>query len=53
MAITLVARVAKKYAAVIFFPTFTAATIFADWSHTQAWKRQKRELAKAQEIIKQ
>ncbi|XP_065364085.1 uncharacterized protein LOC135957292 [Calliphora vicina] len=52
MASSLVAQVAKKYGAVIFFPTFTAATIFADWSNTQAWKRKQKEQAKAQELLK-
>ncbi|XP_037817136.1 uncharacterized protein LOC119607341 [Lucilia sericata] len=48
----IVAQVAKKYGAVIFFPTFTAATIFADWSNTQAWKRKQKELAQTKELLK-
>ncbi|XP_013118537.1 uncharacterized protein LOC106095754 [Stomoxys calcitrans] len=52
MAGSAVARLASKYGAVIFFPSFTAATIFADWSHTQNWKKTQREIAKVQELLK-
>ncbi|XP_053947919.1 uncharacterized protein LOC129237804 [Anastrepha obliqua] len=46
-----VARFARKYGAVIFFPTFTVTTILADWTHTQAWKKQQRKLAKESELL--
>lgn len=29
----------RKHSIVIFFPTFTAATIYADLSHTRTWKQ--------------
>lgn len=52
MAKSSIARVAKKYVAVVFFPSFTAATIYADWSHTQEWKQKQKEIAKAKELLK-
>lgn len=29
----------RKHSIVILFPTFTAATIYADLSHTRTWKQ--------------
>lgn len=46
-----VARFARKYGAVIFFPTFAITTILADWTHTRAWKEQERQLARNKELI--
>ncbi|XP_037050962.1 uncharacterized protein LOC119084911 [Bradysia coprophila] len=34
-------KVLKKYSVVVIFPTFTASTIYADWSHTKQWKASK------------
>lgn len=31
--------VLRKYSLVIAFPTFAVTTIWADYSHTQDWKR--------------
>lgn len=31
----------NRYKVVIFFPTFTVSTIYADYSHTQKWKREQ------------
>lgn len=53
MAGSVVARLARKYGAVVFFPTVTVSTIYADWSHTQQWKQQQKEIAKAQELLKE
>ncbi|KAL9880895.1 uncharacterized protein LOC119639559 [Glossina fuscipes] len=46
-------RLARKYGALIFFPTFTVITIYADWSHTRAWKRQQLQFARSQELLKE
>ncbi|XP_067635673.1 uncharacterized protein [Eurosta solidaginis] len=48
-----VAGVAKKYGAVIFFPTVAVASILADWTHTRAWKQQQLLLAKKDEFVKE
>ncbi|XP_037937969.1 uncharacterized protein LOC119671421 [Teleopsis dalmanni] len=47
-----VLQLARKYGVVVFFPTFTVTTIYADWSHTREWKRQQRLLLKNQELLK-
>lgn len=41
----------SKYKVVIFFPTFTASTIYADYSHTQNWKKQKQLELKSKELL--
>ncbi|XP_034196665.1 uncharacterized protein LOC117612072 isoform X1 [Osmia lignaria lignaria] len=43
MAALSIRRIIKRYWAVIFFPTFTAVTIYADWNHTRLWKKQLAE----------
>lgn len=39
MGLVKVGKFLRHYAVVIFFPTFTATTIYADWSNTQKWKK--------------
>jgi hypothetical protein len=41
----------KKYWVVISFPTFTAGSIYLDWSHTRKWKRQRAELKAETELV--
>ncbi|XP_018798604.1 PREDICTED: uncharacterized protein LOC108974931 [Bactrocera latifrons] len=45
------ARLARKYGAVIFFPTFTVTTILVDWTHTRAWKERQRQLDRNKELL--
>ncbi|XP_030380989.1 uncharacterized protein LOC115628875 [Scaptodrosophila lebanonensis] len=53
MGSSIVAQLARKYGAVIFFPTVAAGSIYADWSHTRNWKRQQQELARNAELKSQ
>ncbi|XP_023170023.1 uncharacterized protein LOC111598824 [Drosophila hydei] len=41
MGSSIISQLARKYGAVIFFPTVTVGSIYADWSHTREWKRQQ------------
>jgi len=41
----------RKYKIVIFFPTFTASTIYADYSHTQKWKQENLKPIKNKELL--
>ncbi|XP_015025650.2 uncharacterized protein LOC115768264 [Drosophila novamexicana] len=41
MGSSVILQLARKYGAVIFFPTVAVGSIYADWSHTRAWKRQQ------------
>lgn len=43
----------RKYSAVIFFPTFTASTIYADLAHTRHWKQSLIDARKAAEQLPQ
>lgn len=33
----------NRYILVITFPTFVAAAIYADYTHTQKWKKEKKQ----------
>jgi len=39
----------RKYFASVFFPSTAAFLIYADYSHTAAWKKQKAIIAQARE----
>ncbi|KAH8290077.1 hypothetical protein KR044_007037 [Drosophila immigrans] len=41
MGSSIITQLARKYGAVIFFPTVAVGSIYADWSHTRSWKRQQ------------
>lgn len=43
--------VLRKYSLVIAFPAFTVTTIWADYSHTQRWKRSILDKLKNQENL--
>lgn len=43
--------VLRKYSLVIAFPAFTVTTIWADYSHTQQWKRNILEQHRNQEKL--
>jgi hypothetical protein len=47
-----ISRFCKRYWIVIFFPTFTAGSIFLDISHTRKWKWQQAELQATAELDK-
>ncbi|XP_034123285.1 uncharacterized protein LOC117580726 [Drosophila guanche] len=53
MGSSVVSQLALKYAAVIFFPTVAVGSIYADWSHTRKWKRQKHQLAHSAQLKSQ
>ncbi|XP_076169455.1 uncharacterized protein LOC143147768 isoform X2 [Ptiloglossa arizonensis] len=40
MGMSKVSYLIKRYWAVVTFPTIVAVTIYADWSHTQQWKKE-------------
>ncbi|KAH8363749.1 uncharacterized protein LOC110184533 [Drosophila serrata] len=46
-------QLARKYGAVIFFPTVAVGSIYADWSHTREWKRQQLQLARSAQLRSQ
>ncbi|KAM8720083.1 hypothetical protein ACLKA7_006177 [Drosophila subpalustris] len=39
MGSSIISQLARKYGAVIFFPTVTVGSIYADWSHTRLKSR--------------
>ncbi|XP_034117648.1 uncharacterized protein LOC132796167 [Drosophila nasuta] len=45
MGSSIITQLARKYGAVIFFPTVAVGSIYADWSHTRSWKRQQQQAA--------
>ncbi|XP_034473890.1 uncharacterized protein LOC117781244 [Drosophila innubila] len=47
MGSSIISQLARKYGAVIFFPTVTVGSIYADWSHTREWKRQQQRDAQS------
>ncbi|XP_002071683.2 uncharacterized protein LOC6649155 [Drosophila willistoni] len=49
----IVTQLARKYGAVVFFPTVAVGSIYADWSHTREWKRQKQQLARSEQLKSQ
>lgn len=50
-ALMAVLGVLRKYSLVIAFPAFTVTTIWADYSHTQRWKRSILDKLKNQENL--
>lgn len=41
----------QKYRVVLFFPAFTASTIYADLAHTRQWKQSQLEARRSVELL--
>ncbi|XP_017093031.1 uncharacterized protein [Drosophila bipectinata] len=53
MGSSIVVQLARKYGAVIFFPTVAVGSIYADWSHTREWKLQQQQLKRSAHLKEQ